>query len=149
MSEFGGIGPYEEQKSGYFALLNLKTGQKIVPKITLSENSWGDPSCSRNNDEKYGPHGIDLIKLDNGTFKLGVVSHFPNETIEMFELIKSGQSWNLIWRGCIDVPFKFYFNDISLKKDGSFYASHIINGAGSGGIACFNDFKLYHNALLL
>ena len=125
MSEFGGIGPYEEQKSGYFALLNLKTGQKIVPKITLSENSWGDPSCSRNNEEKYGPHGIDLIKLDNGTFKLGVVSHFPNETIEMFELVKNGLSWDFIWRGCVDVPFEYYFNDISLKKDGSFFASHM------------------------
>ena len=31
----------------------------------------------------------------------------------------------------------------------SFYASHIINGAGSGGIACFNDHKLYQNAKLL
>ena len=31
----------------------------------------------------------------------------------------------------------------------SFYASHIINGAGSGGIVCFNDFKLYNKAKLL
>jgi len=31
----------------------------------------------------------------------------------------------------------------------SFYASHIINGAGSGGIACFNDHKLYRQAKLL
>jgi CDP-4-dehydro-6-deoxyglucose reductase, E1 len=31
----------------------------------------------------------------------------------------------------------------------SFYASHIINGAGSGGIVCFNDYKLYQNAKLL
>ena len=31
----------------------------------------------------------------------------------------------------------------------SFYASHIINGAGSGGIVCFNDFKLYQQAKLL
>ena len=31
----------------------------------------------------------------------------------------------------------------------SFYASHIINGAGSGGIVCFNDFKLYQHAKLL
>ena len=31
----------------------------------------------------------------------------------------------------------------------SFYASHIINGAGSGGIACFNDYKLYQKAKLL
>ena len=31
----------------------------------------------------------------------------------------------------------------------SFYASHIINGAGTGGIVCFNDYKLYEKAQLL
>ena len=31
----------------------------------------------------------------------------------------------------------------------SFYASHIINGAGTGGILCFNDYKLYQKAKLL
>ena len=31
----------------------------------------------------------------------------------------------------------------------SFYASHIINGAGTGGIVCFNDYKLYNKAKLL
>ncbi len=31
----------------------------------------------------------------------------------------------------------------------SFYASHIINGAGTGGIVCFNDYNLYKKAKLL
>ena len=31
----------------------------------------------------------------------------------------------------------------------SFYASHIINGAGTGGIVCFNDYNLYQKAKLL
>ena len=31
----------------------------------------------------------------------------------------------------------------------SFYASHIVTGAGFGGIACFNDSKLYNKAKLL
>ena len=31
----------------------------------------------------------------------------------------------------------------------SFYASHIINGAGFGGIVCFNDYKTYEKAKLL
>ena len=31
----------------------------------------------------------------------------------------------------------------------SFYASHIINGAGTGGIVCFNDYKLFQRAQLL
>tara|TARA_Y100000741_G_scaffold356837_1_gene333972 strand:- start:301 stop:1383 length:1083 start_codon:yes stop_codon:yes gene_type:complete len=125
MSEFGGIGPYEEQKPGFFALLNLKTGKRIIPNITIANNSWGDPSCKRTYEEQYGPHGIDLVERNDGKLQLGVVSHYPNETIEMFELIKTNESWNFIWRGCVDVPYKYYFNDISLKKDGSFFASHM------------------------
>ncbi len=38
------------------------------------------------------------------------------------------------------------FSDITTN---SFYASHIINGAGTGGIVCFNDFRLYQKAQLL
>ena len=38
------------------------------------------------------------------------------------------------------------FSDITTN---SFYASHIINGAGTGGIVCFNDFDLYQRAKLL
>ena len=38
------------------------------------------------------------------------------------------------------------FSDISTN---SFYASHIINGAGSGGIVCFNDYHNYKRAKLL
>ena len=38
------------------------------------------------------------------------------------------------------------YSDVSTN---SFYASHIINGAGTGGIVCFNDYKLYEKAKLL
>ncbi len=38
------------------------------------------------------------------------------------------------------------FSDIVTN---SFYASHIITGAGSGGIVCFNERKLYEKAKLL
>jgi CDP-6-deoxy-D-xylo-4-hexulose-3-dehydrase len=38
------------------------------------------------------------------------------------------------------------YSDITTN---SFYASHIINGAGTGGMVCFNDFKLYQRAKLL
>ena len=38
------------------------------------------------------------------------------------------------------------FSDISTT---SFYASHIITGAGFGGMACFNDKKLYEEAKIL
>jgi CDP-6-deoxy-D-xylo-4-hexulose-3-dehydrase len=38
------------------------------------------------------------------------------------------------------------FSDVSTN---SFYASHIISGAGTGGIACFNSYSLYQKAKLL
>lgn len=38
------------------------------------------------------------------------------------------------------------YSDITTN---SFYASHIISGAGFGGIACFNDKKIYETAKLL
>ncbi len=125
MSEFGGIGPYEEQKSGYFALLNLETKTKVIPNITIEENIWGDPKCTRTINKKYGPHGIDLIKRNDGRYQLGVINHYPDESIEMFEMVKKENSWDMVWRGCIDVPYEFYFNDISLRKNGGFYASHM------------------------
>ena len=125
MSEFGGIGPYEEQKSGYFALLDLETKTKVIPNITIEENVWGDPKCTRTINKKYGPHGIDLIKRNDGRYQLGVINHYPDESVEMFEIIKRENSWDMVWRGCIDVPYEFYFNDISLRKNGGFYASHM------------------------
>ena len=125
MSEFGGIGPYEEQKSGYFALLDLETNTKVIPNITIEENIWGDPECTRTIKKKYGPHGIDLIKRNDGRYQLGVINHYPDESIEMFEMVKKENSWDMVWRGCIDVPYEFYFNDISLRKNGGFYASHM------------------------
>ncbi len=39
-----------------------------------------------------------------------------------------------------------YYSDISIT---SFYGSHIINGAGNGGMICFNDKRYYEKALLL
>ena len=38
------------------------------------------------------------------------------------------------------------FSDIVTN---SFYASHIINGAGTGGMVCFNNYKFYQKAKLL
>ena len=72
----------------FFALLDLETGKRIIPNITIASNSWGDPSCNRIDGQQYGPHGIDLVERNDGKLQLGVVSHYPDETIEMFELIQ-------------------------------------------------------------
>tara|TARA_B100000925_G_scaffold246961_1_gene197264 strand:- start:352 stop:1239 length:888 start_codon:yes stop_codon:yes gene_type:complete len=125
MSQMGSIAPWGENEPGNFAIMELSSNKKIIPKITLEENVWGDKTCSRKDNDGYGPHGIDLVQRDDGKYQIGVVSHFPKESIEMFELKKNNLNWEMIWRGCVNVPDKFYFNDLSLKKDGSFYASHM------------------------
>ena len=125
ISEFGGIAPYGETTSGSFALLDLSNNQKIIPKIVMGKNIWGQATCSRGETEAYGPHGIDIVQRDDGRYQVGVINHFPSESIEMFELSKNIESWDLVWKGCVEVPEELYFNDIGLKTDGSFYASHM------------------------
>ena len=127
MSEFGGISPYQETKSGGFAFLRIADNKKISPKITFERNTWGDSLCRNSSNKTFGPHGIDLMERKDGSFQLAVVNHYPSESIEMFELVLSADDaqWELVWRGCIDVPDQYYFNDIALKDDGGFFASHM------------------------
>lgn len=127
MSEFGGISPYQETKSGGFALLRIADNKKISPKITFEKNIWGDSLCSNSSNKAFGPHGIDLMEREDGRFQFAVINHYPSESIEMFELILSGDTkgWELVWRGCINVPDQYYLNDIALKSDGGFFASHM------------------------
>ena len=125
ISEFGGIRPYDSTKSGGFALLRLSDNKIITPKISFGKNIWGEDSCKQN--EIFGPHGIDLVQREDGSYQLGVINHYPGETIEMFELVQKSEqdTWSFVWRGCIEVPEKYYLNDVALKKDGTFYVSHM------------------------
>ena len=125
MSQMGSIAPWGDNEPGSFAMMNLGTNKKIIPEIIMEKNTWGDESCLRTNSDGYGPHGIDLVKRNDGRYQIGVINHYPKESVEMFELKRNDLDWVMIWRGCIDVPDKFYFNNLSLKKDGSFYASHM------------------------
>jgi DNA-binding beta-propeller fold protein YncE len=125
ISEFGGIRPYDSTKSGGFALLRLSDNKIITPKISFGKNIWGEDSCKQN--EIFGPHGIDLVQREDGSYQLGVINHYPGETIEMFELVQKSEqdTWSFVWRGCVEVPEKYYLNDVALKKDGTFYVSHM------------------------
>ena len=125
ISEFGGIRPYDSTKSGGFALLRLSDNKIITPKISFGKNIWGEDSCKQN--DIFGPHGIDLVQRLDGSYQLGVINHYPDETIEMFELVQKSEqdTWSFVWRGCVEVPEKYYLNDVALKKDGTFYVSHM------------------------
>ena len=122
VAEFGGMAPLVEMTSGKLSFFNLKDKSRTSAKITFGENEWGSDDCSRDPNAPFGPHGIDLVQREDGKLQLAVVSHYPNESIEMFELLENND-WMLEWRGCIDVDGQYYFNDVSLDTYGNFYAS--------------------------
>ena len=123
VSEFGSLAP--NTKFGNLVYFDLKTKKREPISINYEANQWGDDTCSLE-DKRLSPHGIDLIERNDGKYMLAVVNHLPRETIELFELIET-DTIELIWRGCVDAPQNKYFNDIALKKDGSFYVTSMFD----------------------
>ncbi len=123
ISEFGSLSP--NTKFGSLVYFDLNSNKKEPISISYEANKWGEDSCSLN-EKRISPHGIDLIERNDGKFMLAVVNHLPRETIELFELIET-DILELIWRGCVVAPQNKYFNDIALKKDGSFYVTSMFD----------------------
>ena len=139
VAEFGGMAPLVEMTSGKLSFFNIKDKTRSQAKITFGENEWGSGDCSRDSSIPFGPHGIDLVQREDGKQQLAVVSHHPNESIEMFELLEK-DGWVLEWRGCVDVDGKYYFNDVSLDMSGNFYATHMFESDFSMIRALWNVF---------
>ena len=127
VSEFGGIEPLTRPKAGQLILLDVQSKIRLPVTIAFAENTWGDKSCVREQQQPMGPHGIDIVQRDDGRFQLAVVSHMPYESVEMFELSKRSDQdgWMFTWRGCVLAPTVNHLNDVSLASDGSFYVTHM------------------------
>ena len=128
-----------EMTSGKLSFFNIKDKTRSKAKIAFGKNEWGSDDCSRDTSIPFGPHGIDLVQREDGKQQLAVVSHHPNESIEMFELVEK-DGWVLEWKGCVDVDGKYYFNDVSLDTSGNFYASHMFESDFSMISALWNVF---------
>ena len=116
LSEYGGQKPIQEVLPGQISLFHIPTRTKREFKISFDKNTWGDKFCTRQEGEVMAPHGLDLLERNDGKLQLAVVSHLPNERVEMFEIIKDGDGWSGVWRGCVSTHEKYYLNDVSLKK---------------------------------
>ena len=78
---------------------------------------------------------------------LGNVPHWPS----IYKIAKK-HKLKIIEDSADTVGYTFKNKNFGKYSDittNSMYASHIITGAGSGGIVCFNDKKLYNQAKLL
>jgi len=139
VAEFGGMAPLVEMTFGKLSFFNIQDKTRTKANITFGKNEWGSDNCFRDPSIPFGPHGIDLVQRDDGKMQLAVVSHYPIESIEMFELIEKN-GWVLEWKGCIDVDGQYYFNDVSLDASGNFYASHMFESDFSFISALWNVF---------
>ena len=126
VSEFGGMSPLVEMSPGKLSFFDLQNKIKLETSIIFGANEWGSSNCTRDQNIPFGPHGIDLITRKDGRYQLAIVSHYPTESVEMFEL-HHNENWFLEWKGCINVENEYYFNDVSLDDTGNFYATHMFD----------------------
>ena len=70
--------------------------------VDTAAATWGDADCKLPNPEKFSPHGTHLHRLAGGALRYLVVNHGERETIEMFEVLKTGAATQLQWRGCLE-----------------------------------------------
>ena len=111
--------------AGIAGLMLFDLAKKTFTKMTPSaepRKDWGDPACPGPIGDALRPHGISLLKRNNGAIQVYVVNHGGRESIEMFELKQTRGTSDLIWHGCV-VSAQAY-NDVAAQPDGGFIATH-------------------------
>ena len=127
-----GFGGLPDPVLNEMSIIKLSTMQHSPVEIALAENVWGDPSCERTTLD-LSSHGLDIKQRSDGTNMVAITNHLPKETVELFELLPTETSWQLIWRGCAESPViesgarQPMFNDVALTADGKFYTTEMYN----------------------
>lgn len=144
-----------------FEILNFKKNDEVItPVLTFSSTVT---SIVKNGlkpifvDVVANTFCIDIAKIEKLINKKtraicvpNLIGNLPNwkeikKISKKYNLILIEDSADTVGARILNKPSGFY-SDISIT---SFYGSHIINGAGNGGMLCLNNFKMYKDALLL
>ena len=86
------MAPLVEMRPGKLSFFNIRKNPKSAN--ILLEPKLGFLDCDRDVNTPFGPHGLDLVKRQDGRLQLAVVSHYPTETVEMFELKATAGYWS-------------------------------------------------------
>ncbi|HVH20193.1 MAG TPA: hypothetical protein VNF72_18010 [Myxococcota bacterium] len=131
VSEYGGM---EGEHPGAISRLDLASEQRTVLYASGDGGElragWGDPACP-GAPQQLSPHGIDLVRREDGALALLVVNHAGRESIEFFEVQGNGDA--LAWRGCVLAPEQGWWNEVVATREGGFYASQML--PKRGGVA--------------
>ena len=126
VSEYGGL---NGEKSGTLSLLDLETETRQLlynGDSIQGAGPWGASDCLAAPGKEFSPHGIHLSHRANGQMQLLAVQHGGRESVEMFEVTKSTDSWNLTWQGCVIPPDGSTLNDIVATPEGGFLTTHMM-----------------------
>ncbi len=103
------------------------TIEVVVPVVRELGGRWGDAACTAPDWAAFSPHGIDLEQRADGRWMLLVVNHGLRESVEFFELVPGPTDLDLRWRGCVLGPEDAFFNDVVARRDGGFWATHMMS----------------------
>jgi len=118
----GGAGLGSGANGLYLFDIAQKTFQKLVATSEPLAD-WGDSRCPGPVGEALAPHGTSLVRrLPSNKMQLYVVNHGMRESIEMFELLRVADTWELAWHGCVVSTDPY--NDVAALADGGFIATH-------------------------
>lgn len=123
------MGAFMSDAPNTISLLDIAKQQRVTIGFDWQQQGdrWGDPVCAAPDNDKFSPHGIDLITREDGRHQLLVVNH-GNEQIEFFELLENQPGkWSLNWKGCAKPPGDPFINDVAGLIDGGFLATHMWN----------------------
>jgi hypothetical protein len=98
-----------------------------IPTTAEPLKDWGDSACPGAIGDALAPHGISLLKRNDGKIQLYVVNHGRRESIEMFEVKQTHGELTLVWHGCVLSPLQAAtqgYNDVAALPDGGFVATH-------------------------
>jgi len=128
-------------------LFNLQSKTFTAMTITNDPQAgWGDVTCTDTIGEQVSPHGLSLSQRNSGEWQFYVVNHNVRESMEMYELEQNGDTWRLVWHGCVfaEVPY----NDVAALPDGSYVATrptaflgegdNVFSGEPTGNVASWN-----------
>jgi sugar lactone lactonase YvrE len=121
VSEYGDSG----ERAGRISLLDLTSNQHtslFAGAEPIAAGPWGAPDCAGPPSKEFSPHGIHLAQRADGLLQLLVVNHGAGESVEMFEVVRDGERWQLAWRGCAKAPDDL-LNDVVALPEGGFLAT--------------------------
>ncbi len=121
LSQYGG---HMQHGPGSLLLFDMATEDKteLFSSSTIATQPselWGDSNCTVP-PKHFSPHGIDMILWPDGALMLLVVNHEEADSVQFFQIIRSGNDAALEWRGCVMMPVGLKLNDVSATPEGGF-----------------------------